>query len=94
MSSPTCPKCGAPVSLVPDGDPHYDPPATPMKVNLSKAGKEELAIALILWKDFKSQGKWDAELTIQMLEFGKRLDIYQELESMIPRVPRMTIKPT
>jgi len=35
--------------------------------DLSEAGREELALALLLWKDFKSGGKCDLDITLAAL---------------------------
>ena len=36
---------------------------------LSDEGKEEVALMIVLWKEFKSQGKLDIEISRQALEF-------------------------
>lgn len=59
---------------------------------LSKAGKEELALALILWRDFRAGGKFDMDVVLQMLKFAKHLGIEEELNAMIPKVPPMRIE--
>lgn len=42
---------------------------------LNDAGKQELALALVLWKDFKSDGKMDIDISLQMFSFAKHLGI-------------------
>ncbi|GAJ11869.1 unnamed protein product [marine sediment metagenome] len=55
-------------------------------MELSKDGKEELALALLLWKDFKCQGKVDLEFYKQMLSFADHLGVRVELEELIKKV--------
>lgn len=64
-----------------------------MEIKLTKAGKEELAIALILWKDFKTQGKMDMDITIQAITFADKLGIRSEFEDMQIKIPPMKIEP-
>jgi len=53
---------------------------------LSKEGKKELALALLLWKDFKCQGKVDIDFYKQMIQFADYLEVRQELEVLIREV--------
>ena len=53
---------------------------------LSKDGKEELALALLLWKDFKCQGKVDVEFYKQMIQFADGLGVRQELDELMHKV--------
>lgn len=55
-------------------------------MELTKDGKEELALALLLWKDFKCQGKVDLEIYKQMLSFADHLGVRQELEELIKKI--------
>ena len=57
-----------------------------MKQELSQGGKEELALALLLWKDFKCQGKMDVGIYKQMLQLADHLGVSQELEALIKKV--------
>jgi hypothetical protein len=60
-------------------------------VTLTKAGREEIALALILWKDFKSQGKLDLEISTQCIQLVKELGVTAEFEALLPKVPPMLI---
>lgn len=62
-------------------------------MKLNDAGKDELAIALILWRDFKSEGKFDHDIIIKMFAFADHLGIRKQLEDMISKLPPMTIVP-
>lgn len=62
-------------------------------LKLSESGKDELAIALILWKDFKSDGKFDIEVAKQMHGLAVHLDIEKNLGKMMAKVPPMRIEP-
>jgi hypothetical protein len=60
-------------------------------VTLTKEGREELALALLLWKDFKCDGKMDLEISRQCLEFAKHLNIVKEFDKLLPKLPPMKI---
>ncbi len=62
-------------------------------MKLTTKGKEELALALLLWRDFKSQGRYDVEIIKQMFEFADHLGIRQELDKMMVKLPPMSIIP-
>ena len=62
-------------------------------MKLTQAGKEELALAILLWKDFKSQGKMDVTIMKQALEFAKKLKIEQEFNMIHSQMPALEIKP-
>lgn len=56
-------------------------------MELSKAGKEELALAIHLWKDFKGQGMMDVEIMKQALQFVKMLKVEKEFHDLHPKLP-------
>lgn len=58
---------------------------------LSEAGREELALALILWKDFKAQGKMDVEVMKQAIGFAEHLGVRNEFESLLSKMPPLCI---
>ncbi len=60
---------------------------------LSKRGREELALALILWKDFKTDGKFDIEATKQVLGLADSIGVRKEYDALISKVPPMKIVP-
>ena len=62
-----------------------------MNLQLTQEGREELALALLLWKDFKCQGCMDLEISIQMFRLSDMLGVRKELESLIPRLPPFRI---
>ncbi len=55
-------------------------------MELSSGGKKELALALLLWKDFKCQGKVDLEFYKQMLQLADYIGVKKELETLINEV--------
>ena len=61
-------------------------------VKLTEAGREDLAIALILLKDWKSEGRFDLELSRQTLRFARILGIGDEYVDMMSKVPPMKIE--
>jgi len=60
--------------------------------DLTKAGREELALALILLKDFKCQGKMDVDITIQIHKLAEHLGVLDEMIALLPKVPPMRIE--
>ncbi len=65
----------------------------PEITGLSREGRIELALALILWKDFKSGGRFDVELIKQVLKFADYLGVRAEYDAMLSQIPPMEIKP-
>ena len=59
---------------------------------LTPAGKEELAIALILWKDWKSGKKMDLAFSMQAINYAEMLGIRQEYDKMLSQIPPMKIE--
>jgi hypothetical protein len=60
---------------------------------LSEAGKEELALALLLLKDFKSQGKMDLEVSMMVIGLADHLGVRSQFDKLMPIVPPMKIEP-
>jgi hypothetical protein len=54
---------------------------------LTKAAKEELALALLLWKDFKSQDNKEAwvEFITQMYFLADSIGVRPELDELIKK---------
>jgi len=61
--------------------------------SLDQDGKEELAVALLLWKDFKTQDGIDPQITLQMIMLARYLGIDRELDKMMAQLPPMRIIP-
>ena len=64
-----------------------------MRLEPSQAVKEELALALVLWKDFKSAGKFDMDIAIQFLALADYLGVRKEAEAMLSKLPPVKIVP-
>ena len=64
-----------------------------MKQVLSKEAKEDLAIALILLRDFKGQGKMDVELTKYMVGLAGAIGVRDQYDMMMSKIPPMRIEP-
>jgi hypothetical protein len=62
-------------------------------LGLSDAGKEELALALLLWKDFKCQGVMSVEIGLQMFRLADTLGVRNELDNLLRKLPPFEIKP-
>jgi hypothetical protein len=60
---------------------------------LSEAGKEEIALALLLLKDFKSQGKMDLEVSLMIIGLADHLGVRAQFDKLMPIVPPMRIVP-
>ncbi len=56
-------------------------------MQLSDAGKQEPALALLLWRDFKSQGRFDVEVITQMFSLADHLGIKDQLSDMMTKLP-------
>ena len=62
-------------------------------VGLTENAKKELALALILWKDFKTEGKFDPELSLQAMKMADYLDVRAQYDSLLSQIPPMRIEP-
>jgi hypothetical protein len=62
-------------------------------MKLTKEGREELALAIHLWKDFKNQGKMDIEIMKQALYFVKMLGVEKEFDDLHGKLPPLKIEP-
>lgn len=62
-------------------------------VGLTDAGKEDLALAIILLKDFKGQGKFDPKVTLDAIKMAQYLGVGAEYEKLLSRIPPMKIEP-
>lgn len=51
-------------------------------MELAEGGRREVALALLLWKDFKCQGKMDIDIFKQMFELADYLEVRNELETL------------
>ena len=63
------------------------------QLKLTPIAKEELALALILWKDFKWDNGVDPMTTLQMFEFADMLGVRLELEGLLTKLPPFKIEP-
>jgi hypothetical protein len=64
-----------------------------MTEQLSKEGKQQVALALILLKDFKCEGRFDPEITILILKLADTLGVMNEYDGLLSKVPPMKITP-
>lgn len=60
---------------------------------LTEAGREELALALLLLKDFKCQGRMDFDVTLQILKLSVALGVDVEYNKLMSKIPPMRIEP-
>lgn len=59
---------------------------------LSEGGREELALALILLKDFKSAGKFDPDMIMRVYGLADHLGVRKEFDKMLPQIPPLKIE--
>jgi len=62
-------------------------------MELTKEGKQEFALAIILWKDFKSEGRFDPKLTITAIRMAKMIGVEKEYDELMTKIPPMKITP-
>ncbi len=60
---------------------------------LSQSGKEELALALLLLKDFKCDGKFDVDVALTVLKLAQYLDVLPQYEELMSELPPMKVVP-
>jgi len=68
------------------------PPKGLFMSELSKEGKEEFALAIIIWKDFKTNGKIDVEVTKTAIKMAQFVGVEKEYNEMLPKIPPLEIK--
>jgi hypothetical protein len=61
--------------------------------SLSAFWKEQVALALLLLKDFKNDGKFDADLTWQIIKLAESLGVADQFHRLLSQIPPMEIKP-
>ena len=61
-------------------------------LGLSEDGKQELALALLLWKDFKCQGKLDVTIFQNMIRLSRMLGVEEPLMELLSKMPPLEIK--
>ncbi len=65
-----------------------------MDKKLSEKGREQVALALILLKDYKSKpGELEIELVVLINDLADYLGVRAEYEKLLPIVPPMKIEP-
>lgn len=61
------------------------------KKKLSEGGREQVALALILLKDFKCDGRFDVDQTLAVLQLAEHLGVAKEYYKLMPQIPPMKI---
>lgn len=64
-----------------------------MTKQLNEDGRQQVALALILLKDFKSQGRFDPDLTLMIIEMADHLGVRSEYDDLTSKIPPMKIEP-
>jgi hypothetical protein len=62
-------------------------------MQLTQDGKEEFALAILLWKDFKSEGKMDLDIFQYALKMCEYIGCKEEFEKLMSKLPPMKILP-
>jgi len=60
---------------------------------LSEDGKDQLALALILLKDFKSESKFDPDLVKMIYDLADHIGVRSNLDKLFAKIPPMKISP-
>ncbi len=63
------------------------------KKALSEQGKEQIALALILLKDFMCDGKFDVDVIKYIFELADHLEVRQQFDKLTSKIPPMKIVP-
>lgn len=63
-----------------------------MDLNLTEIDKEQLAIALILLKDWKAES-FDFETSLYVIQLAQKLGIFENFQNMLGKVPPFRIVP-
>ena len=61
--------------------------------NLSEIGKEQVALALLLLKDFKCEGRFDLEITRMIIDLAAALGVSAQYDKLLSKIPPMKITP-
>ena len=59
---------------------------------LTKDAKEDIAFALLLLKDFKSQGLFNVDIAMYILNMADHLGVRAEFDELMPKIPPMKIE--
>ena len=59
---------------------------------LSEAGREQIALALVLLKDFKTEGRFDIDINTMVIELAQHLGVMKEYEKVMVAMPPMRIE--
>ena len=59
---------------------------------LNEAGRQQVALALILLKDYKTGGVFDIESSLMVIELADHLGVRKEYDELMPVVPPMRIE--
>ncbi len=62
-----------------------------MVKELTQVDKEELALALILWKEFKYSGKIDIGIYAKFSNMAEMLGVKKEAEELLRQIPPLKI---
>jgi hypothetical protein len=62
-------------------------------MELNESGREQLALALILLKDFKCQGRFDnIEVSLMVIELARYIGVYKEFDKLLTKLPPFKIE--
>ena len=57
----------------------------------TQAWKDEIAMALLLWKDFKADGRFDPTVVMTVLRLADDLGVREEYDELIVTIPPLKI---
>lgn len=61
--------------------------------DLSDDGKQQLAMALLLLKDFKTEGRFEPDIVLMIVQLADMLGVREEYDDLVPKIPPMKIEP-
>lgn len=64
-----------------------------MAKELSDAGREQIAFALILLKDFRTDGRFDPEEIVMTLGLADHLGVRKQFDELTTRLPLFKVTP-
>lgn len=60
---------------------------------LSEDGKQDVALALIFLRDFKSEGRFDVDVSASIFEIAAHLGVAEQYNQLLSKVPPMRVVP-
>lgn len=62
-----------------------------MSKELNEEGKEQVALALLLLKEFKCNGRFDVDMIKVIIELAQHLGVFEQYEKLSSQIPPLKI---